>query len=103
MYLVTGFPLEPEASSDGRNTIRWRRDDNDAIEDNASESTSHDSFFFGGAGVVGELLETKKFRVQFTPFNSPPGVATFDLSGIASAIQPLRKGCPKDLPQTIEK
>ena len=52
------------------------------------------ALFFEPAGQwLEQLLEHDQLLVRYRPFNSSPGIATFDLTGLDQALVQLRESC----------
>ncbi len=77
--------------------IQYRVDKNPPKTRNFSSTTSNDSLMREGYGrsgsIIRELFDSEQLLVRFTPFNDSPKEARFDVSGLRSAITPLRKSC----------
>ena len=60
-----------------------------------SLSTTKQSTFYPGNDIafIKKLLAAKRLVAQVTPYNESPITAIFDLTGIESAIVPLRETC----------
>ncbi len=60
-----------------------------------SLSTDNKAVFVKGSNInfAQKLMKHKKLLVQITPYNKNPVMATFDISGLKEAIQPLREAC----------
>ncbi|MCC7018122.1 MAG: hypothetical protein IT332_00110 [Ardenticatenales bacterium] len=78
----------------GQHTVQIRLDDDPAQEITAREATESETLMFlDGQAFASSLLGRKKMVFGFTPFEAPPAVATFNLTGIDNAITPLREAC----------
>lgn len=92
-YIVTGMSPMVEYGSDG-STIRLRIDKKPAFKIHAGKSTDGEALFIPSAIVqLKKLLGSSTLLFEFTPFNSPPQMTTFNISGIDEAIKPIREVC----------
>lgn len=93
VYVETWLPLEitqvdkqiVRVQFDGGKPIpqRWQEITNATIGASARDSTL----------LVKQLAGSQKFAVQFTPFNSPPVQAEFDVAGLAAYLPQLARLC----------
>jgi len=75
-------------------SVRLRFDDSAPHAEQWSESSAGTALFSPSPlSEIRRLEKTKTLRVQYTPFNSNPAIATFDVSGLDAQIAPLRKAC----------
>ena len=59
-----------------------------------NSSDNRATFFRGNEQIfIEELVRSRKFVAQVTPYNESPITATFDLHGLNAAIRPLRASC----------
>ncbi|MCG2634514.1 MAG: type VI secretion protein [Gammaproteobacteria bacterium] len=73
-------------------TLRY--DQRPALKEKFDLSVSGESVFSRKPVEMAEqMMKHRKLLVEFTPFNSSPQVATFDLAGLSDSIVPLRKAC----------
>jgi hypothetical protein len=91
--VVWNMPAHVE-SGDTR-TLRIRIDAWPAETDYWYESTDDTSLFATDAALLmNRFVGTRRVRIEFTPFQSSPQVATFEVRGFAGRLQTLRKaGC----------
>lgn len=97
-YIYTDMsPAIESTRARARGTIRL--DGDEAYTDTFGVSTSGDALFLKPGdesallGFLRELSKHKKMLVQFTPFNSPPTMTTFDLAGLSDALKPVQDAC----------
>lgn len=50
-------------------------------------------FFTPSREWLEQLLEHDQLLVRYRPHNAPPGIATFDLTGLDQALVQLRESC----------
>jgi hypothetical protein len=93
-YVVTGMASQPELGKHKEATIRVRFDGAPAKTLIASTSTSNDSLFLPKAkSMITTMAASKTMVFQFTPFNSDPAEASFDLRGLDGVLPKLRTAC----------
>lgn len=93
VYVETWLPLEVtqvdkqivRVQFDGGKPVpqRWQEVTNAAIGASARDSTL----------LVKQLAGSQKFVIQFTPFNSPPVQAEFDVAGLSAYLPQLARMC----------
>jgi type VI secretion system protein VasI len=94
VYVVTGMPASVEYGEFQRHTVRLRYDDDAAITITSSESTDNKALFIPDAmSSIRRMWTGHALVVGLTPFNANPVTIEFDISGLSSAIQPLREAC----------
>lgn len=81
----------------GEAYITYRIDKNKAQRQFWSISTDHQATgkWRGGSSIpfIKKLLDSKSLLVNVTPYGDNPVLVNFDVSGIESAIKPLREEC----------
>ena len=59
-----------------------------------ADSAEHDALFVpDGYAFAQSLSNAQTLRVSYRPHNAPKAVATFQVAGIAEALQPAAKQC----------
>jgi hypothetical protein len=103
LYIVWGMPAHVE-SGDSR-TLRIRIDNETAETDYWGESTDNNSLFAPDAALfMNRLATARTVRIEFTPFQSVPQVATFDARGFSGPLQTLRKaGCDAAITEAAQR
>jgi type VI secretion system protein VasI len=94
VYLVTGMSAAVEYGESQRHTVRLRYDDDLADSILASQSTDSKALFFPDPmNTVIRMWSAQALVVGFTPFNANPVTIRFDVSGLPTAVRPLRDAC----------
>jgi hypothetical protein len=94
VYVKVGMQSNVEYGLNDAATVRIRFDQNQAFEAVANESTDGDALFFQDPhAMIIAMLKSNEMVFGFTPFNADPAVTTFDLSGLANVIDPLKQSC----------
>jgi type VI secretion system protein VasI len=76
--------------------MRGRYDKDNTVYYPMSKSTDGKMFFFlNPIGEIQSMLDHSSFVLEFTPFNSNPVEMHFDLTGLSSALKPLRDACSR--------
>ncbi|MBB4402534.1 MULTISPECIES: type VI secretion system-associated protein TagO [Rhizobium/Agrobacterium group] len=77
--------------------VTYRIDSAPAAKLSLDESTDNKSLgaWNGGKAIpfIKKLIPAKKLIVQFTPYNENPKMAEFNIAGLDSVVEPLRKQC----------
>ncbi|OKP25634.1 type VI secretion system-associated protein TagO [Serratia liquefaciens] len=75
--------------------VLTRADAQKAVSRTWQISTDNKATFYNGQTIsfIKELMKSKKMFVQITPYGESPVQTTFDLSGLSTAIKPLREAC----------
>ncbi len=75
--------------------VLTRIDAQKAVNRSWQISTDNKATFYSGQSIsfIKELMKSKKMFVQITPYGESPVQTTFDLSGLSTAIKPLREAC----------
>jgi hypothetical protein len=93
-YLVTGMPLNPELGRFQKYTVRLRFDNNVPTSETWSASTDDKAVFAPRPVVLlKRIAQAKILRVEVTPFNSNPGVATFHVEGFSEPLAKITGAC----------
>ena len=94
VYVKVGTQSDVEYGLYDAATVRVRFDQNQAFETVANESTNGEALFFQDPHeMIIAMLKSNEMVFGFTPFNADPAVTTFDLSGLANVIDPLKQSC----------
>ncbi len=94
VYMVTGMAASVESGDLDGHSVRVRFDDAPAQQQRWSESTDKEALFAASAvQMARSLAKSKTFRVEFTPFNASPAVATFDVTGFDQHIGKVAAAC----------
>lgn len=76
-------------------TIKVRMDQQEAQEIRATESTDKEALFLiEPKRFFSELKDKSKLLLGFTPFNSSPVLASFDIRGVEPVVEEIKKECP---------
>jgi hypothetical protein len=90
-----GMSADIESGLYDQATVRLRYGEEEALNAVLSESTDGEALLFNNAhNVVKDLLRVETFLFGFTPFNSNPTSATFDVRGLAGAPHNVTELCP---------
>jgi len=93
-YLVTGMSLRPELGRFQKYTVRLRFDSHNPTTEAWSESTDGKAVFAPRpAAFLKRMAQAKTLRVEVTPFNSNPGVATFHVVGFSEPLAKITETC----------
>jgi hypothetical protein len=93
-YLVTGMSLRPELGRFQKYTVRLRFDSKPPTSEAWSESTDDKAVFAPQpAAFLKRVAQAKTLRVEVTPFNSNPGVATFHVDGFSEPLSKITAAC----------
>jgi type VI secretion system protein VasI len=93
-FIVTGMSASVETGAFQLHTVRLRYDEDAATSLLMSDSTNDKALFFpNSVAQVTRMLSAKTLLVGLTPFNASPVSFSFDLEGLATAIEPLREAC----------
>lgn len=93
VFVQTDMPANPELGKFQQHTVQLRLDKKPATSVTADAATSNDALFLGGAAMAKRFLGHTTLVFRFTPYNSPPQDATFDLTGIGEAVKPVKEAC----------
>jgi hypothetical protein len=94
VYMVTDMPASVESGDLDGHTIRVRFDDAPAQRQKWSESTDKNALFAPNAvQMTRNIAKAKTLRLEFTPFNASPVIATFDVSGFEQHIGKVASIC----------
>jgi hypothetical protein len=86
--------LAPELGRFQRYTVRLRFDNNPPTSEAWSESTDNKAVFAPRpSSFLKRLAQAKTLRVEVTPFNSNPGVATFYVDGFSEPLAKITEAC----------
>lgn len=96
IYFNTGCHMT-SSEYDDYGTVRYRLDDDKARSFKGDVSTNNRSLGLWSGGrsipVIKSMFGKKQMIVQMTPFSENPFTATFNISGLQEAVDPLRKAC----------
>ncbi len=93
-YVITGMPQYVERSNLYGATVTIRFDDSKAFQLKMSQSTDGEALFFANAKeFIQRMAKHSRMLFQFTPFNAPPTMTTFQIGGLEDAIKPLKSAC----------
>jgi len=92
VFIATGMPASVEFGE--YHTVRLRYDTEAPTSTVMNQSTDNKSLFFvDPMPSILRMWKAQTLVVGFTPFNASPVTVRFELSGLSTAIQPLRKAC----------
>lgn len=81
----------------GYGTVEYRIDSEPARKIATTESTDNRALglWSGRTAIpfIKQLFGKSKLTARMTPFNENPFIVTFDIAGLETAIEPLRKAC----------
>jgi type VI secretion system protein VasI len=93
VYIDVGMAAHVE-SADGSVSLTLRLDQEEAFGWEATRSTDGEALFLQDAeNLILKLGGKRKMLFRFTPFNSSPAIASFDIRGVESAITGLQETC----------
>jgi len=85
------------ADIEGHDKVTYRVDDQRAVTEAFATSTDNMALgkWSGGSAIpfIKKLGGGRQLVIRVTPYNESPKTATFNISGIDDALQPVRKGC----------
>jgi type VI secretion system protein VasI len=94
LFFTTGCHM---ADHGGYDEIVYRLDSDKAQTIRGETSTDNKSIghWTGGKAIpmMKQMVGKSKMVVRMTPFSENPFTATFDISGLGEALQPLRESC----------
>lgn len=94
VFVHTETAAQPELGLYDQATVRVRFDEGSPQRQTWTESTNDVALFSPNPIALARRLATAKtFRFQFTPFNAPPAVASFTLTGSQTAIARVAESC----------
>ena len=94
VYVQTGATPDPEYGRYNEATVRIRLDKQPAFKQVWSESTDREALFArNGVHLAKQLAKANHMAFQFTPFNSPPAIAEFTLTGLDGVLGQVAKAC----------
>jgi type VI secretion system protein VasI len=94
VYVVTGLSAQPELGEYDRYSVQIRLDDRKAMTQHWSQSTDSKALFAPSAvGLARRLGAAKTMLFRFTPFNSSPALAKFDLGGLDRYLPKVSAAC----------
>jgi hypothetical protein len=94
VYVNSTRVLDSDADDD--TDVRLRYDNTPPVSEEWTTSTDHTSAFAKDPGgfVLGRILDTRVFKIELSPFDAAPVVATFQPFGLRSLLPRLRSVCP---------
>ncbi len=94
-YVITESAADVELGHVGQAHLILRFDEETAQTHWANEATDHKAVFLPQpVTTLRDILAHDRMLFKFTPFNSSPQEASFDLRGLDSVIEPLETACP---------
>jgi hypothetical protein len=94
IYVDVGMPSQPDLTDYQRHAVRLRFDDDPPSSQLWSGSTDSESLFSPSAVALAKRLATsKRFRLEFTPFNREPEVIAFETAGFDQVIGQIAAPC----------
>ena len=94
LYVVTGMSAQPEYGKFEMAGVRYRIDQAGAVSDDWHESTDSKALFAPEPiSLARRLAKAKQLIFEFTPYNSSPVTAHFELQGASSAVGRVSKTC----------
>ena len=93
-YMVTGMSASVESGDLEGHTVRVRFDDSPAQRQRWTESTDNEALFAPRAiEFAKSVASAKMLRLEFTPFNASPVIATFEVAGFNEHIGKVGAAC----------
>lgn len=93
MFVYTASAIQMEAQ-DENHTVGISVDGEPEVTERWADSAEHDALFVpDGYAFAQRLSNAQALRVSYKPHNAPKAVATFQVAGIAEALQPAAKQC----------
>jgi hypothetical protein len=97
VYVVTESASSIESTPD-KHTVRIGFDNQADVEQRWLDSAGHRELFSSDAATLAsQIAQADKMRFSFTPFNSAPVTARFDVHGFASSLEIVTKTCRNDV------
>ena len=92
-YIDVGMASNVEYGHDGA-TVTLRFDKAAATKQHMAQSTDREALFFSQAvATIKQMTAHSTMLFEFVPFNASPAMTTFNLTGLAEAVKPLREAC----------
>jgi hypothetical protein len=96
-YIVTDSAASIEPTPD-KHTVRIGFDKQADVEQRWLDSTGHRELFSPDAATLAsQIAQADKMRFSFTPFNSAPVTAQFDVHGFGPSLEIVTKTCRNDI------
>jgi hypothetical protein len=93
VYVVTDSASSIEPMPD-KHTVRIGFDKQADVEQRWLDSSGHRELFSPDAATLaGQIAQADKMRFSFSPFNSVPVTAQFDVHGFANSLEIVTKTC----------
>lgn len=96
LYFNTGCHMT-SSEYDDYGTVRYRLDDDKARSFKGDASTNNRSLGLWSGGrsipVIKSMFGKRQMVVRMTPYSENPFTATFNITGLKEAAEPLRKAC----------
>lgn len=94
VVFITGTSAQPEYGRYNEASVRIRLDDGKPATKYWTESTDNKALFASDpVGLAKKINQAKKLRLEFTPFNSNPQVAEFNVDGLSKYLPEVAKTC----------
>ncbi len=94
VYMVTGMPANPESGNYYQHTVVTSFDEAKPVSQRWTQSEDSEALFAPNpAAFARQLARSKTLTVQFTPYNSSPATARFDVSGFDKHLPALARAC----------
>ena len=93
VFVFTNSPAKMEPQ-DGDHTVRIRFDANPLVTERWPDSAEHDALFApDGAAFLQQVIGARKLEFGFSPHNSSPVVASFEVTGLVEHLAGAAKPC----------
>jgi len=93
-YVIVGMPAQPELGSYGSYGVRLRIDDGSPIQERWTESTDQKGLFSPSPKEFAKLVANAySLMFEFTPFQSSPATAHFNVSGLNKLLDNVATPC----------
>jgi type VI secretion system protein VasI len=90
VYISTGLYI----SGYSEYRLKWRFDQDEAVDRQLPLSDDGKAIFFKDSQeIIDTMLKKETLLIGFTPYNSAPTEATFNLGGLSEAIKPINESC----------
>jgi Type VI secretion system VasI, EvfG, VC_A0118 len=94
VYITTGMAASPEYGHYDEYTVRIRLNDNPPIRALWGQSTDNEALFAPNAiELARRISKSDRMLFEFTPFNSNPVIATFDVRGLSTHLPAVAEAC----------
>lgn len=94
VFIHTETAAQPELGLYDEARVRLRFNDGPPERQRWTESTDDEALFAPSPiSLARRIAKAQSLRFEFTPFNAPPAVATFTLTGSSDAVERVATAC----------